>query len=91
MAQKEVEMPYIDQGIRASLDEGRKPTKTGELNYLITRLVDAFLVMSGVNYTSINAAIGALECAKLELYRRIAAPYEDDKARVNGEVYVAKG
>jgi len=32
-------------------------------------------------------AIGALECAKLELYRRVAAPYEDTKIAENGDVY----
>jgi hypothetical protein len=30
-----------------------------------------------MRYHHINTAIGALECAKLELYRRVAAPYED--------------
>lgn len=84
-------MPYLEQAVRASLEDGRKATKPGELNYLITRLVDSFLVMTGVSYTNINAAIGALECAKLELYRRIAAPYETDKALTNGDVYVSRG
>jgi len=84
-------MPYLDKAIRASLDEGRKPTKAGEVNYLVTKIVDSFLMMKGVSYASINEAVGALECAKLELYRRIASPYEDSKARINGEVYVAKG
>jgi hypothetical protein len=82
-------MPYLEAGIRASLGEGRKPTKPGELNYLITKLVDSFLIMSGVSYTSINAAIGALECAKLELYRKVASPYEDKKERANGTVYTS--
>jgi hypothetical protein len=31
--------------------------------------------------------IGALECCKLELYRMMAAPYEDDKIAENGGVY----
>ena len=31
--------------------------------------------------------MGALECAKLELYRRVAAPYEDVKIMENGDVY----
>lgn len=82
-------MPYIEAGIRASLEDGRKPTKPGELNYLITKLVDSFLVMSGVSYTSLNAAIGVLECAKLELYRKVASLYEDKKERANGSVYVS--
>ena len=81
-------MPYLDKEIRASLDEGRVPQEAGELNYLVTRLCDAFLMRTGLSYKNINQAIGALECAKLELYRRIAAPYEDQKARDNGEVYV---
>lgn len=82
-------MPYIELAVRASLEDGRKATKPGELNYLITKLVDSFLMMSGVSYTSINAAIGALECAKLELYRKVASPYEDKKERENGAVYAS--
>ena len=83
-------MPYIDPERRNVLeDSARKPETAGELNYLITRLVDSYLMMKGVSYRNINEAIGALECAKLELYRRVAAPYEDEKSRVNGEVYVA--
>lgn len=81
-------MPYLEKGVRSSLDEGRVPGEAGELNYLVTRLCDAFLIKTGLSYKNINQAIGALECAKLELYRRIAAPYEDQKCRDNGEVYV---
>jgi hypothetical protein len=82
-------MPYLDKGIRASLAEGRTPGEAGELNYLVTCLCDAFLMRTGLSYKNINQAIGALECAKLELYRRVAAPYEDKKSRENGEVYVS--
>ena len=32
-----------------------------------------------MRYQNVNAIIGALECAKLELYRRLIAPYEDTK------------
>lgn len=82
-------MPYLEQGVRASLDQGRVPGEAGELNYLVTKLCDAFLMRTSLSYKNINQAIGALECAKLELYRRIAAPYEDKKSRENGEVYVS--
>jgi len=82
-------MPYIDQAIRASLEDGRGPTKVGELNYLVTRLLDSYLMTNGLSYTQINAVIGVLECAKMELYRRIAAPYEDKKSREAGDVYVS--
>lgn len=81
-------MPYIEHGIRASLNEGRKATKPGELNYLVSQLVNDYLAMRGLSYTSLNEVIGALECCKLEVYRRIAAPYEDRKAIANGEVFV---
>lgn len=82
-------MPYLNAGVRSSLEDGRVPSEAGELNYLVTRLCDAFLMKTGLSYKNINQAIGALECAKLELYRRIASPYEDKKSRENGDVYVA--
>lgn len=81
-------MPYIDQRARGELCGLRAPITPGELNYKITELVDAYLeVHGGVNYSNINACVGVLECAKLELYRRIAAPYEDKKTKENGDVY----
>ena len=43
--------------------------------------------VSPLYYEWINEVIGVLECAKLELYRRVAAPYEDDKRLQNGDVY----
>ena len=36
----------------------------------------------------LNAAIGVLECAKLELYRRVVAMYEDGKIKENGDVFL---
>jgi hypothetical protein len=84
-------MPYLNAGVRASMEQGRVPKEAGELNYLVTRLCDAFLMETGLSYKNLNQAIGALECAKLELYRRVAAPYEDKKSRENGEVYVSIG
>ena len=79
-------MPYITQAARGTLGV-RDPATEGELNYVITRLVDRFLQRYGRGYTTINQLIGVLECAKLELYRRIAAPYEDVKIQENGDVY----
>lgn len=32
--------------------------------------------------------VGALESAKLELYRRKVSPYEDQKIEANGDVWV---
>ena len=81
-------MPYIDDRARKRLADGGVPETSGELNYAITRLVDEYLVRAGgVRYAHLNEAIGALECAKLELYRRVAAPYEDTKIEESGDVY----
>lgn len=86
-------MPYIKQNIRANFDDHLKLLITlspGDLNYIITKIIDNYLGNSGVSYTSINACIGVLECAKQELYRRIAAPYEDIKIKENGDVFSNK-
>jgi hypothetical protein len=81
-------MPYIDQHARARLEQGGAPQTAGELNYAITRLVDQYLIdKGGIRYAHLNEVVGALECAKLELYRRLAAPYEDEKIREAGDVY----
>lgn len=80
-------MPYLESGIRASLDDGRRAQKGGELNYQISKLLNDFVAMKGLSYATVNEAIGAIECAKIEFYRRVAANYEDLKAAQNGEVY----
>lgn len=82
-------MPYIRKfmGARDYLIAGLVPDCSGELNFLFTHHINEFLKSQGLNYSNINEAIGALECAKLELYRRIAAPYEDTKIAENGDVY----
>lgn len=80
-------MPYIDSGVRASLDDGRKAQKGGELNYQISSLLSSFVSMKGLSYATINEAMGALECAKLEFYRKIAHDYEDLKEIQNGTVW----
>ena len=80
-------MPYVSKVVRDYLDSGGEPVVAGELNYCLTKLVCNFVRSHGGRYEVINSAIGALECAKLELYRRIASPYEDTKIQENGDVY----
>ena len=85
-------MPYIKQLRRLQIDtvtiENSKSeiNNPGELNYVITRLIDNYHSRRG-DYQSVNDVVGALEGAKLEFYRRVAAPYEDQKAMENGDVY----
>lgn len=88
-------MPYITKERRAEMTPNMDLLATaGELNYAITLLIDKYLntraIVAGrqtTSYADINEVIGVLECAKLELYRRIAAPYEDTKIVSNGDVY----
>ena len=80
-------MPYLSQAERASLEEGRKALKGGDLNYQFSKLVNDFLATKGLSYAAINEVVGALECCTLEVYARIARPYEDKKVIANGEVF----
>lgn len=85
-------MPYILPEKRDDLDpvieqlSGRLINSgAGELNYVITRLLSDHYMFN--RYAFINEAIGILECAKQEFYRRVAVPYEDKKIAENGDVY----
>lgn len=62
-------------------------TKPGDLNYLIAELINQTCKDKSVNYTLFNGIIGALECNKQEVYRKIIAPYEDRKESENGKVW----
>lgn len=85
-------MPYITPNSRVHIDRWINPhmMTAGEINYLISRICDRHIEHHGLNYTTINELVGVLECAKLELYRRIAAPYEDTKISTNGDVYTRR-
>ena len=83
-------MPYITQKARDELigdTKTRTPGTPGELNYMFTVLADEYLNVKGRSYTTFQEVFGALEGAKLELYRRQVAAYEDQKCFDNGDVY----
>jgi len=86
-------MPYIKEDRRKELREPamliqpHEPMNAGELNFIITSAVIHFLGYEKPSYQRYNEVIGVLECAKLELYRRAVAPYEDTKIKENGDVY----
>ena len=81
-------MPYIKPEDRLHiLADEKSISSPGELNYFISTLINWYINEKGKNYATLNEVIGVLECAKLELYRRIAAPYEDSKIQQNGDVY----
>lgn len=78
-------MPYINESDR--FIARTKPATAGELNYAFTIMLMAYLRRNGKCYQTMNDVIGALEGAKAEFYRRVVAPYEDEKIKENGDVY----
>lgn len=85
-------MPYIKQrqrdrlvGVVKAFTENT-PYDAGELNYLVSKLVLTYVGRIGEGYQAYNDVIGALEGAKLEVYRRQLATYEDKKIADNGEI-----
>ena len=88
-------MPYIPQADRDLLNEAiaqlaASIRTAGEANYAITSLVHKLIRRKELCYHTLQDAIGLLECAKLELYRAVAAPYEDMKRAANGPVDLDK-
>ena len=93
-------MPYIKDHERMQYSESIKSIvhnlnmeglhglyPVGHLNYIISEIIKQTLDRQGLRYQTANSVIGALECCKLELYRRLIAPYEDEKIESNGDVY----
>ncbi len=92
-------MPYIKQEDRKPkdfhiIDLVGKCDTVGDLNYSISKLIHLWMTKQEsskgskyeARYATHNAAIGVLECAKLELYRRLTAPYEDKVMNENGDL-----
>jgi hypothetical protein len=87
-------MPYIRQIHRTIIEDCLSddslnwvPSNAGDLNFVVSTFIANYLRVNGLNYENLNAMIGALECAKLELNRVIIGPYEDLKIAENGPVY----
>ena len=80
-------MPYIPQNRREEVAHTGEYQTPGELNYEISFLLNEYIKQHGLSYSTINDIVGALEGAKLEFYRRVAAPYEEKKIKDNGDVY----
>ena len=55
----------------------------GHLNYVVTKMLKLVYKPRYFNY---NRAVGLLECVKLEFYRVVVSPYEDEKRSETGEV-----
>ncbi|MDD2711237.1 MAG: hypothetical protein PHV34_24945 [Verrucomicrobiae bacterium] len=87
-------MPYIKPENRKPYDPlinelvaelKKHGSQAGDLNYVFSRVAKA-LLQANLRYDEANKLIGAIECVKLELYRRAIAPYEDGKIVENGDI-----
>lgn len=85
-------MPYITQDRRKRFDYDilslfKFIENEGDLNYCITKLCHLLIKRKwGLSYKTLNKVIGVLGCVKLELYRKVTAPYEDIKENENGPI-----
>ena len=91
-------LPYISREQRKALDGlidslaneacklGKDETeRAGILNYVVTRLTVRLIPQD--KYWKIALAAGVFSNITNELYRRLAAPYEDRKMREQGDVF----
>ena len=84
-------MPYIKEEDRNELIDAFESlykvircngSITGSLNYMLFKIAKRYCTC----YSDYRDFIGELESAKLEIYRRLIAPYEDLKIKENGDV-----
>jgi hypothetical protein len=79
--------PEIDILLRRLLPVGSYAPAPGDLNYVLSRIVwGVFQKFPG--YAVANMLVGMLDCVKLEFYRRLVVPYEEEKIKENGDLYV---
>lgn len=85
-------MPYLTAEKRAVVEERGYATDGAELNYMITKAVNAFFTRGRFatarqpRYADYAEALAALEGAKIEFVRRHLVPYEERKRQENGDV-----
>ena len=79
-------MPYIPKSEKVKVDQDNLITNAGQFNYALNQVISIYIDQNEFNYQTCNDIIGAMECAKMELYRRLLAPYEDKKILQNGDV-----
>ena len=85
-------MPYIAKSEKDKVDKGllalhlSELTNAGSLNYAIHQVVAQYISQNKESYQTYNDIIGVLDCAKMELYRRLISDYEDKKITQNKDV-----
>ena len=82
-------MPYIKQEDRKKFDVkklAKEIESCGELNYVLTMICKEYLGKRVYSYKDLNEIMGAIECCKLEFYRKVISSYEEVKIDENGDL-----
>lgn len=89
-------MPYVKQQQRARLDPYiwqlivelvRMGFASGDVSYALTQVLLSYVKYHGKCYKTLKDVGGILSYTDKEFYRKVVAPYEDKKAKENGEVF----
>lgn len=88
-------MPYIARKDRAqyqrAIDElarlvpKDRMARPGHMNYVIRLLINR-VYGNAMRYADHNEVVGLLNCVQQEFYRRLTAPYEDEKIEQEGDL-----
>ena len=85
-------MPYIPKSEKDRVDKGLVAlhlsdiNNAGALNYAVHQVIAKYISQNKEDYQTYNDIIGVLDCAKMELYRRVISDYEDKKILQNKDV-----
>ncbi len=80
-------MPYLEKSIKDSLDHRvMVASEPGHLTYRLYKECLSYIKLRGKRFAVLCEVVGALVCCLLELYRRVVAPYEEEKIKINGDV-----
>ena len=98
-----IETVYVYDLVKEILQHIAADERNGVLNYCISRILWLTIFKDGVRYNKIQFAIEVLgrtrdqvwhgrlkaviDCVQMELYRKVAAPYEQLKEAKNGSVF----
>jgi hypothetical protein len=74
--------------VNTAMEQPDHTTYAGLLNYAITSLIMQVIDkrFGTIRYGTIATVVGVLKNVSDEFYRRVAAPYEDEQIKKNGDV-----
>lgn len=79
----EVIVANLPPGVPFCIQRGGEPSA---LSLKLALVLAEFGKANGAAW-SLADVLGTIECVKLEFYRRVVAPYEDQKCEQNGDAY----